>query len=250
MSDYENNLSDETLNAFVDDELGTAERSQVLAALARDHKLRARVCGLRAMQDQIRNAYYEPPYPARSPEVNSRRTSKANPVGWPQALAAVILLMLGAGAGWMSGVSYKTPQIIQVPPGEVSFQAARVDGAQINARNVMVHVNSAEPARLAHALDTAENVLSDKTGGKRIVMILANEGGIDLLRTDKSPYSKRIEQMLAKYPNVTLVACRNGVENLRRKSITVSLLPGARIGDSAVDEIVSHLNKGWLYIKV
>jgi intracellular sulfur oxidation DsrE/DsrF family protein len=79
-------------------------------------------------------------------------------------------------------------------------------------------------------------------------MILANDGGIDLLRTDKSPYVQRIQQMLVKYPNVTLVACRNGLENLRRKNVKVSLLPGTRIGRSAVDEIVSYLSKGWLYI--
>ena len=87
-------------------------------------------------------------------------------------------------------------------------------------------------------------------GGARKVMILANDGGINLLRADISPYSQRIEQMIAKYPNVTLVACRNAVEKLQRKSIAVNLLPGAQVGQSAVDEIVSHLSKGWLYIKV
>ncbi len=250
MNDYDNDLSEETLNAFIDGQLSTTERSQVLTALQGDRKLRARVCELRALQDQVRNAYIDPPCPTQRQSVDTAQNAGVSRIGWTHALAAGVILMLGAGAGWISGVSYMTPRIIHEPHGDLSFQAARVDGTRIDDRNVIVHVNSADPAHLAHALDTAETVLAGKNGGKRSVMILANDGGIDLLRTDKSPYSKRIEELLAKYPNVTLVACRNGVEKLRQNSVAVSLLPGARIGESAVDEIVSHLSKGWLYIKV
>lgn len=250
MNNDDTDLSEETLNAFLDGQLDTAERSQVLTALQGSPGLRARVCELHALQDQVRNAYFEPPRPEQRRETGLPRAKLPGRLGWPHALAASVLLMLGATAGWVSGVSYSTPRIVHEPLGELSFQAARVDGKRINDRNVIVQIDSSNSKRLELALDTAEKILSDTSGGTRKVMILANDGGINLLRTDMSPYRQRIAQMLTKYPNVTLVACRNGVEKLRQQSIAVNLLPGAQIGQSAVDEIISHLSKGWLYIKV
>ncbi|MBL8478523.1 MAG: hypothetical protein JNK59_04380, partial [Sterolibacteriaceae bacterium] len=54
-------ISDEQLNAFIDEELDSADRERVLAAVAVDGELAQRACALRLVKEQVRHAYAEPP---------------------------------------------------------------------------------------------------------------------------------------------------------------------------------------------
>ena len=50
-------ISDEQLNAFVDDELGSEEKNQMFLVLGDDEGLNRAVCETRKLQDMLRYAY-------------------------------------------------------------------------------------------------------------------------------------------------------------------------------------------------
>lgn len=236
------NVSEELLNSFVDNQLDPNEKSEMFDAIARDGALKARVCDLRGLKEMVQHAY--PPY-MRLP------IKRLRPVPhYMQSLAAcLLLLLLGGTAGWFisawsgSKSDAKTSSLLQAMQGN---DIAR------EPDKIIVHVSNSNPVRLKTALDETENLLETyKRANRPLRMeIIANRGGVDLLRSDVSPYGARIGLMKAKYPNLDLLACSQTVNNLRKKGIAVHLLPHTGVASSALDEINKRLSQGWDYVRI
>ena len=236
-------VSDEFLNAFVDDQLEAAEKSHAFEAIGHDDTLKERVCELRGLKEMVKHAYAHPP--ARVPAVKGRR-SRAS---YLQALAACMLLCIGAASGWFAhvwtgmGSDREMARLLQ------SVQHNDVGG---EPQKIIVHVSSSNPVRLKSALDETESLLDAyrRTNRPLQVEIVANGGGVDLLRADVSPYAKRIGMMQEKYPNLGFIACGQTIKKLREKGVDVQLLPHTGVASSALDQITRRLKQDWVYIKV
>lgn len=221
-------ISDEQLNAFIDEELDTSDRECVLAAVAVDGDLAQRACALRLVKEQVRHAYAEPP------AAPSRR-QPARP--W-RALAMALLLAGAALGGW------------------IARDQAGVDGDSLARKadtgHVILHLAAWDEQRASVALDDAEGLLrAAREAGQPIeVELVANRGGLDLLRADVTPHADRIARLRAEHPNFALIACGQTVERLREKGMTVHLLPGTRVASSALDQIVARMGQGWSYVRV
>lgn len=235
MKDHETDgtLSEETLNAFVDGQLDPDERARVYAALRHDPSLAERACELRELKELVQEAYAHPPRPYRGP---GRR-----PRLW-QAVATVALLAVGALGGWLG-----RGLLADGDNPAVALQAA----ARAEKR-ILLHISSGDPARLRVALDEAEHLLRTyRARGQRLqIEIVANGKGLDLLRADVSPYADRVRRLAREYENVVFLACRRAIERLRERGVDVRLLPEARTAPSALEQIVTRLQEGWVYIKV
>ena len=85
-------ISDEQLNAFIDDELDAADRERVLTAVAVDGALAQRACALRLLKEQVRHAYAEPP----------AAPSRQRPARPWRALAMALMLAGAAVGGWIA----------------------------------------------------------------------------------------------------------------------------------------------------
>ena len=86
-------ISEEELNAFVDDQLSSADRTRVLEALERDEALQKRVAEIQQMRNLLLHAYAQVPLPARA---------KPPATAWhKQALAASLLATIGFASGWL-----------------------------------------------------------------------------------------------------------------------------------------------------
>lgn len=237
-------VSDEFLNAFVDDQLDGAEKSHTFDAIEHDDGLKERVCELRGLKERIRHAYEHPPTHDRS-AVKGRRLRASH----LQALAACLLLCIGGLSGWfahtwteMDGDREMTRLLQSVQRNDV--------GA--DPQKIIVHVGSSNPVRLKTALDETENLLDSyqRSNRKLQVEIVANGGGVDLLRADVSPYVKRIDSMREKYPNLGFMVCGQTIKKLQEKGVDVQLLPHTGVASSAVDQITLRLKQNWVYIKV
>jgi intracellular sulfur oxidation DsrE/DsrF family protein len=221
-------ISDEQLNAFVDGELDAADRERILAAVAADGELAQRACALRLVKEQVRHAY------ADSPAARSRHDSAR-----PWRLLAGVLLLIGAAAlGWMARDSLITSQATEARRGETA--------------HLLLHLADWDAGRADAALSDAEGLLrAARDSGRTIeVELVANRGGLRLLRSDLSPHVQRIERMRAEHPNFALIACGQTVERLRAGGVEVHLLPGTRIASSALDQIVSRMSQGWNYVRI
>lgn len=238
-------ISDEFLNAFVDDQLDSAEKNRVFELIEQNEALKTRVCELRGLKEMVRHTYLQAPLPSQEP---ARASSKYRAPLF-QALAASVLLIIGATSGWfahsMNGYG-SDREVMRL------LQAVQRNDIGADPHKLMIHVGTSNPVRLETALDEAENLLASSRQANRPmqVEIIANGGGVVLLRDNVSIYAQRIKALQGKYPNLDLVACGQTLKNLRAKGGDVRLLPNTGIAPSALDEITLRLKQGWGYIKV
>ena len=244
------NISDELLNSFVDNELAPDETGEMFNAIGRDDALKQRLCELRGLKEMVQHAYRQPPVQGMSP-VRKLRTwwPPFNLQNMPSMAACMLLLLLGLGAGWLMFAGTTTTNSAKIAG---LFQAAQSSEIAEQPDNIIVHVSNSNPVRLKTALDETESLLASykRTNRKLNVEIIANASGIDLLRSDVSPFAKRIALMQAKYPNLEYLACSQTIDKLRKQGIAVHLLPHTSIAPSAVEQINKRLKQGWDYVRV
>jgi len=245
MKRYEpKSLSNEQLCAYIDDELDFEERTRIVEQLEQDDELTREAQELRQLQAMLRHAYHEPP-PAPSEE-KTRKKSRAD----LNALAAGLLLSLGAIAGWYGNAQFATKT--QTWPLALDH-TVQLNTAAAAQENLLLHISSNDPAKMEAALNYAEQALANAQHHNNKTFrleVVANNGGIEMLRRDTSPYSQRIEKMLKQHHNVSFLACANALRKLHERGIKVELLPGTRSDHTAIDEIVNRLEGGWRYLKV
>ncbi|RMD69931.1 MAG: hypothetical protein D6819_05600 [Gammaproteobacteria bacterium] len=230
-------FSEAMLNAYVDGELDGEEARALLEAASRDPALEKRIRELQRLKGLIRGAY-ELDGPC---EPLGREVPLGGSILFPWAAAA--MLALGVLGGWMARGWLEGP-----PLEAVSVATLPSQGLQ----KVILHIDSNRPERLDAALDDAEQLLAAAARERRRLQleIIANAGGIELLKADREAYARRIRELLRRYDSVTFLACSNALARLRERGVEVDLLPEVKVAPSAVDQIVKRLKAGWVYIKV
>jgi intracellular sulfur oxidation DsrE/DsrF family protein len=238
-------VSDEQLNAFIDDELEFEEKERVFEQLGQDDELNREAHELRQLRALMRHAYRSPP-PASRPKARNGKPGG----GLIKAVAAGLLLALGALTGWYGNDRFATG----TPPAVLAAHepGVQLDTAAAERDNLLLHLTSNDPARMEAALNYAEQVLAKHRQQQRDfrLEVVANDGGIELLRRDTSPFPQRIAALVSEYDNVSFLACANALRKLRERGVKVELLPGTRSDHTAIEEIIERLEGGWRYLKV
>lgn len=232
--------SEERLNALVDGELTAADAETLLEQLRTDPDLRERVGQLRLAKQLVRHAYADqaPPRPARVRGAPPRARAAAAGIA---ALACAALL------GWLAREPFLAAED---PLSRLAAQTAR--SPRLEAERVILHVSSAASSDGAAALERAQGLLETAraSGRAMAVEIVANSGGLDLLREGVSAHAGRIASLRTTYPGLTLVACGQTIQRLRDGGTEVRLLPGTITATSALDEIVLRMQQGWAYVRI
>lgn len=241
--------SDKVLNAWLDGELDAGQASRLEQLLRQDPRLHRHVDELREVRSLVRHAFdAEAPPPAKSRAPRSWRPL------FTRALVAGFLLAVGAGLGWVmhpSATRALDPEL--TASGALVLRAVQPAAQTSDTPNILLHISSGNQQRLLAALDETDKLLQHYQQLHRAVRleVVANAGGIDLLRADSSPYAKRIQELQERYKNLTFLACRNTLDLLKAKHDTqVRLLPGVRVGEPALEHVMKRLEQGWAYIKV
>lgn len=226
-------ISDEILNAHIDNELDPAERAALLERIAADSALRTRACELWQLKQMVRGAF-------PSPRTHVASTHPRWTTRWTNALAASILLVCGLFSGWLA---HERIDAVHVPLKQID--AIRADGGR-----VVLHLFSDEPARMEAALRSAEQLTAERDNNGQLfrVEFIANGPGLHLLRTGGSPYAARIAA-LRNHANLRLIACHEAMERMRGLGINVTLLPGVEEAPSAENELAARLTQGWRYLQ-
>lgn len=235
----ERDIPDNILHAFVDGQLEGPDRERLLAAMETDIPLRERVCALRRTKEWVTLAFETAQAPTRSRQQPSRRSvSRQRLCG----MAATLLLLIG---GFLLGWFTQQSQHSHEPLSSVVLR-------DIEAGNyrVVLHIDRSDATRFEEVLDGAEYLLRTYRGKGVQVDVLANAGGIDLLRVDVSPYAKRVAHLMGEYENLRFVACANTLQRLQEKGIEPILIDPSQTGTTAVEHIIERLQQGWAYIRV
>jgi hypothetical protein len=238
-------VSDEILHAFIDGELDVAESEKLIARMLEDKVLSQRVCVLRSLRSMVRLAYAEPPVvEGRPPVVHRRQLMQRCAFG-------CLVLLAGLSGGWaLRGFESQT---VAARPAAVSggYQAVSL-ARQADPNRVMLHLDSAAPAKMQAVLDQAERLLdeAERQGRAMQLEVIANSRGLDLLRAGHSPYAARMASMKQRHANLQWVACGQSIARLRSDGEKVVLLPATQTAPTAIGEIVSRLQQGWTYVRV
>lgn len=237
--------SDERLNAWIDGELGREEAEPLLARMRADPRLRERVAELQLVKQLVRHAYADttPPDRARAVRVAPQRV-------WPAA-AGMALLVAGVVVGWLLRPVGDDGTAVETAAAGAG-RAADAVAMQSAVTQVVLHVSAPGAAAGLAALERAEGILeAARAAGRPVALeIVANGGGIDLLRRDASAHAARIDAMRRAYPELSLVACGQTVQRLHDSGVEVRLLPGTETATSALDQIVLRMQQGWSYVRI
>jgi intracellular sulfur oxidation DsrE/DsrF family protein len=225
-------ISDEQLSAFTDGELEPEEENRIFTLSEECPELDARLCQQRKLKEMVQHAYREVPEPRRRDKRGGPRRGLFN-----LAAAAVLALAVGLAGGWMAS---------RALDGGAEATAAVVPASQ---DTWLLHVASSDPARMQVALNRAEELMNGPgaTAHSR-VEIVANEGGLDLLRSDRTPFADRIRELAEQ--DVLFFACNRAIERLQERGVEVHLVPEANTHYSALDRVVHRMQQGWTYEKI
>ena len=225
-------LSEEQLNACVDNELAPEEKSRLYNETGRSPDLDQRLCQQRKVKELVKHAYENVPRPVRSHQAPLGRSGF-----FGRALAAGVLLMVGLTTGLMWHTYLDQNRI------------ATTDSAAMPVSNFLVHVTSGDSEHMVAALRHAEALLeAAEEGEERRVEIIANERGIDLLRRDITPYAQEIANLQKN--DVVFYACSKTIQRLESSGVHVDLIPHTNAEYTALDRVVSRMQEGWKYEKI
>ena len=235
--DEDNQVSEEQLNAFVDGELDSEDKSRVFNESGRSEELDQRLCQQRKLKELVEHAYMEVPPPVR---VKDSRRMQRGYVG--KAMAAGILLVVGAAIGLL-GDRY----INRGLETEILSIAAITPAA--SGHNYILHVVSGEPGPMLAALEKAQQLIDSAEPGQfNQVEVVANQKGLNLLRSDITPFADEIHMLQEK--DVVFYACSRTIELLEEDGVDVHLVPDAKKAYTALDRVVIRMQDDWEYIKI
>lgn len=235
-------ISDEFLNAFVDDQLTPEEKGRAYPQILQDEALNRQLCELRKLHDLVRLAYDEiQPTSAQTPTPPKRRAG----LSWAAALALVLSGLVGWVLHGQLGDSRVTggdrahaPTPWQTPPPDPV--------------KIVVHLSKGNPGHARQVLDDVEGLLRlyRRTGHPARVEVVMNGDGLQLVRADTSIAPQRIWRLQNEYDNLTFVACQNAIDRLRKEyGIIALLLPGVAVIDSGMAQLMRRQHQGWAYIQ-
>lgn len=102
----------------------------------------------------------------------------------------------------------------------------------------------------AMAMKFVRKFLEEHPTGSGDIAVIANAGGLDLLRSGVTPYEQEITELARAHVNVHFVACAQSIRNLRSQGIEPKFLPSVDASLPAFDQIIRRVEDGWRYMSV
>jgi intracellular sulfur oxidation DsrE/DsrF family protein len=224
-------FSEEQLNALLDDELDPEEQSRIYRETERRPDLDQRLCQQRKVKALVKLAYQDVPGPKRG---GGSTIGRGRQFG--RAVAAAALLAVAISAGFLLGRAATGPM------AENSAIAEEPD-------RYLIHVASEAPEHMAAALERAEYLLeSAGEDGIRQVEIVANQRGVNMLRSDVTQFADQISTLQKN--NVVFYACSRSIQRLQEEGEVVRLVPHVIAEYTALDRVVTRMQEGWTYEKI
>ncbi len=234
-----NSFDEQTLNAFVDGQLDAEISEAIITEMDKNPQVREHVYQLRRAKDLVRLGFNNPPLPFENK--HTLHTSQWH--NFTLTLVAsitAISIALGSGTFGFYFGKYKSDIIAETPLSE----------SQHNGERILLHISESDTKKFATALAYTEKFLqSHKNNGGQIAVV-ANAGGLDLMRTGSSPFEKQINDIMNKYDNVYFIACANSIKYLHEKGINLKFIDKVQTDRPAMDHIIDYIRDGWKYKKV
>jgi intracellular sulfur oxidation DsrE/DsrF family protein len=118
-----------------------------------------------------------------------------------------------------------------------------------------LQISDDSPEKMNTVLGNATNVAHYYSGkGEKLeIKVVAYSGGLNMLRTDKSPVLERLKSVSESVPNITFEACNNTIEGVAKKEgekpSEIPLVPGTKVVPAGVVELMELNEQGWTIVR-
>ena len=242
-------VSEEILNAFIDGEIESEDKIEILYHLSENPRLTKRVCELIRTKERLRAAYRsatpDQESTAVSISVNQWKIGRFGYLGRVAASLLVVVLLFGRAPHAPLSEVVLSGQGAIVP---TAFHQAEEQAAV----RILFHLTSDNPLRMGKLLDDVQLLLdqSQQSTNKMVVEVIANSDGLDLFRSDITAYSDRIHLMSKENNNIRFVACQQTIDRIESGGTgKVHLLPVVERAGSGISQVVERQQQGWSYIQ-
>ena len=233
-----NKIDEIMISAFVDNQIDAENREAIIQAMDKDEKLRDQVYQIRRAKDLMKLGFSNS---KPSEFCDTKFTTTLNRQCMMRITAACSAVVIGLSSGF-AGYHY----------GQDTDAASNVSLANLTQeqnQKIILHIDESDPKQFEAVLSYTEEFLSNHKNSKKFqIEVVANAGGIDLLRDD-FPVSKKVVSMMDEYDNVTFIACTNAISKLRAQGIDPTMVKDVKTETAALTHIIERLNMGWTYIK-
>jgi intracellular sulfur oxidation DsrE/DsrF family protein len=121
--------------------------------------------------------------------------------------------------------------------------------------HLALQISDDSPEKMTTVLNNAANVsryYSEK-GEEVEIRVVAFNGGVNMMRTDKSPVLARLKSVTESLPNLTLEVCENTLEGMahreNKNASDIPLFAGSKIVPAGVVELMELNEKGWTIVR-
>ncbi len=219
------------MHAYIDGELSSPENIEIEQAMETDETLREEIIQISALKRHVKDSYQLVNVPPYQSLVDNKKS------GWQLPKAAVATLFIGILLGFFS---------VNIPFNKAFLSSPNQQ--QMAEPKYLIHLDSANPQKLAAALDQTEKLLVKGGPGLKVDFI-TNYEGVKLFDVN-NPNREKLEGLLNRFDNLTLYACKRALERAMNKDVKLKLLPQVKHDKPALDAVVERLNTGWNYIKI
>ncbi|MGC2779724.1 MAG: hypothetical protein WA418_29205 [Bradyrhizobium sp.] len=124
--------------------------------------------------------------------------------------------------------------------------------AAAEPHRLALQISDEDPAKMRAVLDVAANVSRHYSGqgGEVEIVIVAFNGGLDMVLADRSPVKERVLGFAKSMPNVSFIACGNTLETLASKEgRQPPLLDGVTVVNTGVATLLELAEKNWTIVR-
>ncbi|MDA9435892.1 DsrE family protein [Bradyrhizobium sp. CCBAU 51627] len=115
-----------------------------------------------------------------------------------------------------------------------------------------LQISDDDPVKMRAVLDVAANVSRHYSGqGEDVeIVIIAFNGGLDMLLADRSPVKERLVNFLKSMPNASFIACGNTLETLAAKEgRRPPLIEDISVTQVGVAALMDLAEKNWTIVR-
>ena len=238
IDEIDNNI----LGMFVDGELGDEDCEVVLTAMQDDDDIRHRISELHRAKHLIKLGFGNATAPVNESKKSEKRSYSMFSIYG--LVASVLIMVTSFGAGYLGFLSHffvNENLIVKVNEQVIAPMAQD---------RVLLHIDESDPKEFMAVIDFARKFLDKHREKDSQVAVVANAGGLDMMRKGISPVKAEMLAMMKEYKNIHFLACANSIRALRKKGIEPVFLKNIDTSKPAMEQIIKHVRDGWSYIRV
>ncbi|KQT15790.1 MAG: hypothetical protein ACOY3N_13255 [Bradyrhizobium sp.] len=132
----------------------------------------------------------------------------------------------------------------------ITIHPAAAEAAE--PHRLALQISDDDQSKMRAVLDVAANVSRHYSGqGEDVeLVVVAFNGGLDMLLEDRSPVKERLANFLKSMPNVSFIACGNTLETLAAKEgKQPRLIEGVSVTQVGVAALMDLAEKNWTIVR-